>query len=248
MRKYGLIGFPLSHSFSPDYFKKKFEQLGILDAEYTSYPLANIDKLPALINEGINGLNVTIPYKEKVMPYLDNLDETSRTINSVNTIKVIDGKLYGYNTDVYGFEMSIAPLLSDKNVSRALVMGTGGSSKAVAYVLKKLGLEVRFVSTSNKGISYDDLDKEIMDSHQVIVNTTPLGMYPKIDAMPSIPTQYIGKSHLCYDLIYNPEKTLFLERAEAKGAMISNGLHMLRLQADKSWQIWNEDYTNRTKP
>lgn len=239
-RKFGLIGYPLSHSFSAQYFKLKFSNENITDAEYLSYPIENLGHIFNLFEKGLLGLNVTIPYKEKVIPCLDGLDETAEKIGAVNTIKVSNGKIIGYNTDVYGFEKSITPYLVKKHSKNGLILGTGGASKAVAFVFDKLGYKVNFVSRTKGDYSYEDLNQEIVENHGVIVNCTPLGTAPKIEEFPNIPYQFLSAKHLLYDLIYNPEKTVFLKKAEAQGATIKNGHEMLVLQAEKSWSIWND--------
>ncbi|HMQ06943.1 MAG TPA: shikimate dehydrogenase [Saprospiraceae bacterium] len=239
-KKYGLIGYPLSHSFSPGYFKEKFKKEGIRNAEYKPYPLKSLQEFNELMEIGLTGLNVTIPYKESIMPYLDELDEVSAAIGAVNTILFQEGKLYGYNTDAYGFEQSVMQLLQNSPVNSALVLGSGGSSKAVIWVLNHLGIKTRIISRQHNYIRYDELDPDFISDHRLIVNTTPLGMYPDIEAFPPIPYNGIGHQHFCFDLVYNPEKTIFLQLSERRGARISNGLNMLKLQANKSWEIWNQ--------
>ena len=243
---YGLIGCPLTHSFSKSFFNKKFEAESI-NAEYVNFEIPDIDFLMEIFSENpeLQGLNVTIPYKEQIIPYLDEIDSIAAEIGAVNVIKVIktenDFKLKGYNSDIVGFTRSIRPLLTndDKN---ALVLGTGGAAKAVTAGLKSLGINVTPVSRSKKSnvLTYSELDKDIMRDNTVIVNTTPLGMYPHTDNCPDIPYEYLTKDHLCYDLIYNPEKTLFLQKAETQGCRIKNGNEMLLLQALESWSIWNK--------
>lgn len=243
MNVYGLIGYPLSHSFSPDYFAKKFELLNIKDSSYQSFPIPNIEELSKLLtdNNSIKGLNVTIPYKTSVMDYLDKVDLAAKEIGAVNTIKIDNNKrLIGYNTDVYGFERSLTPLLTKP--IKALVLGTGGAAKAVTYVLKKLNIEFILISRNNsKGITYNNLSEEIISSHLLIINTTPIGMYPNDDSKPDIPYHLLTNDHILYDLVYNPEETLFLKAGKEKGATIKNGLEMLHLQADKSWDIWQNN-------
>jgi len=237
---YGLIGYPLSHSFSPAYFKKKFAELRI-DAAYRPFPLAGVNEFVPLLkaNPDILGLNVTIPYKESIISYLDEIDEVAEKIGAVNCISIKKGTKKGYNTDTTGFEQSLVPLLTLQHTD-ALVLGTGGSSKAVAYVLDKLG--VRFMTVSRYiaggGITYGELTPEIIAQHKLIINTTPLGMYPNPDGLPDIPYDAIGKDHLLYDLIYNPEETKFLLKGKENNAAIKNGFEMLKLQADASWDIW----------
>lgn len=238
IKQYGLIGFPLSHSFSPDYFKQKFENENII-AQYKSYPLLNVKDFPQLIKENIfYGLNVTIPYKEAIIQYLDEIDEVAHTIQAVNCIAFYKGKLIGYNTDVFGFEQSITPLLNERK--NALVLGTGGASKAVQYVFKKLDINFQLVSRNNNKncINYSEANKQI-SNFNIVVNTTPLGMKPNTNECPSINFEKINKSYLFYDLIYNPTETLFLQQAKAKGANVKNGLEMLELQAEESWRIWH---------
>ena len=238
MSLYGLIGYPLSHSFSPAYFKEKFRREQLDGCEYRAFETESIDRsfLDALVDQGVSGFNVTIPYKEEIICYLDDLSEESAAIGAVNTVKVTEGRLVGYNTDVYGFEASLK--MKDLNISKALILGSGGASKAVRYVLDKHNIAYRIVSRKRHYLSYEELDQSILESCQLVVNTTPLGMYPKLDQCPDIPYQWITQKHLVYDLIYNPEKTLFLDKAEKQSARIQNGLLMLELQAEKSWEIW----------
>ncbi|MDD2961786.1 MAG: shikimate dehydrogenase [Muribaculaceae bacterium] len=243
---YGLIGYPLGHSFSKDYFNQKFLAEGI-NANYINFEIPDINFLMEIISENnnLNGLNVTIPYKEQVIPYLDELDDDARAIGAVNVIKFIKSKnsikLKGYNSDVIGFCNSIEPLLRLHNTD-ALILGTGGAAKAVEFGLKKLGIGTQYVSRTRQenAITYDDLDEEAMHKYTVIVNTTPLGMYPNVGQCPDIPYQYITPDHLCYDLLYNPDETLFLKKAKEKNAVIKNGLEMLLLQAFAAWNIWQE--------
>lgn len=243
---YGLIGYPLSHSFSKGYFAKKFEKEGIKDSFYDSFPLENIDLFPQLLaeNPNFNGINVTIPYKQQVIPFLDELDKNAAAIGAVNTIKFQDGKLIGFNTDVYGFEQSLLPIINQKydkkTTLKSLVLGTGGAAKAIFYILKKNHLNPTFVSRTPKPnqLTYSDLDKNIIDESQIIINTTPLGMSPKIDTCPDLPYELLTNNHILYDLVYNPEITLFLQKGKEQGATIKNGLEMLHLQAEKAWEIW----------
>lgn len=244
MRQFGLIGYPLGHSFSKLFFTEKFEKEKI-DAQYELYPLETIEQFPDLINSvQLTGLNVTIPYKEKVMKYLDELDDTAAKIGAVNVIKFIQTrngvKLKGYNSDAIGFENSIKKVL-DSKYRKALLLGTGGASKAIKYSLEKLGIEVQYVSrTKGVGIlSYEDINADIIRTHSLIVNSTPVGMYPAIDACPNIPYEFITKDHLLYDAIYKPDQTLFLKNGEAHGARTINGLEMLYGQAKAAWEIWN---------
>ena len=242
---YGLIGYPLTHSYSRVYFNNKFESEGI-NAEYVNFEIPDIGDFMELMAEypDLMGLNVTIPYKQQVIPYMNSLDEEARIIGAVNVIKITrkgeDFTLNGYNSDVVGFRDSLAPLITD-NRKKALILGTGGASRAVARGLSTLGVESQLVSrTAREGvITYQDLTPEIMDTHKVIVNTTPLGMYPHVDECPDIPYDLLSTEHLCYDLLYNPDVTLFMKKARAKGAVVKNGLEMLLLQAFESWRIWN---------
>ena len=244
MRKFGLIGYPLGHSFSPPYFAKKFRDEGIDDAVYEAYPIDHIDKFMELIDSNTIGINVTIPYKELVMIYLDDMSEAAKTIGAVNTIHHIEGRLIGYNTDYYGFKKSLLKMLGNVTISNALVLGTGGSSKAVRYALDQMGIKYSLVSRNTSYLSYGDLNQKIIEEHKLIINTTPLGMFPSIDTFPVIPYASISSKHFCYDLVYNPEKTVFLTEAEKRGATVKNGYDMLILQAEKSWQIWNQKPNN----
>ena len=244
-RLYGLIGYPLGHSFSQDFFNKKFESEKI-DARYMNFEIEDIGELMEVVAQypNLNGLNVTLPYKEQVIPYLDELDENAAKIGAVNVIKFTGSgaslKFKGYNSDVIGFTDSISPLLNE-NRKKALILGTGGAAKAVNCGLQNLGVETTFVSRSERenGLTYSQLTPEIIANHKVIVNTTPLGMYPHIDECPDIPYQYLTPEHLCYDLLYNPDVTLFMRNAADNGAETKNGLEMLLLQAFAAWQIWN---------
>ena len=238
--KLGLIGYPLSHSFSPRYFAEKFSNLNIQDSEYLAYSINQIDKINAIFESGVTGLNVTIPYKEQVIPYLDELSEEAREIGAVNTIKIENGKKVGYNTDVYGFQASLLGQIGDAKIEQALILGSGGASKAVKFVLSKLGIDAKIVSRKKEFLTYKALDSEIIQTHKLIVNTTPLGMFPKVDHCPDLPYDGLTKQHFLYDLVYNPPKTLFLKKGELAGASIKNGNDMLILQAEKSWEIWND--------
>lgn len=234
---YGLLGYPLGHSFSRNYFNNKFEAEDI-DAEYINFEIPDINMLMEVISEyyNLNGLNVTIPYKEQVIPFLDELDEDAANIGAVNVIKIIhknnDLILKGYNSDVVGFCDSISPLIKP-HMKKALILGTGGAAKAVCYGLKKLGIESQFVSRkkTENTITYPEINKDIIDEHHIIVNTTPLGMYPNVDDCPDIPYELLTEKHLCYDLLYNPDETLFMKNAKGYGATVKNGLEMLLLQA-----------------
>jgi shikimate dehydrogenase len=241
MRKFGLIGYPLTHSFSQRYFTEKFEREGISDASYSVYPLQRIEELTGLFSDpALRGLNVTIPYKEQVLAFLDDKNEVVREINACNCIKIEDGKKVGYNTDVVGFRDSLLGKLQPHH-THALILGTGGAAKAVEYVIKKLGLVYRRVSRDPRpsDLSYEQVDASLLRSFTLIINTTPLGMYPKIDDCPPLPYEAIGPLHYLFDLVYNPEKTLFLKKGEGQGAVIENGYEMLIGQAEESWRIWN---------
>jgi len=245
MRKFGLIGKNISYSFSENYFTEKFRTEKIADTTYHTYDLDTISELPKLLkkNKQLKGLNVTIPYKEQVVPYLDEINKQARKIGAINTIKITKkGKLKGYNTDYYGFKQSLLPHLKPHHTS-ALILGTGGASKAVAYALKKLGIKYFYVSrniSEKATFTYQSLSKFAIQKNTIIINCTPLGTYPNIDACPNIPYQEITEKHLLFDLIYNPEETKFLQFGKQKKATTINGLRMLQLQADKSWQIWNK--------
>ncbi|HEY3404933.1 MAG TPA: shikimate dehydrogenase [Ohtaekwangia sp.] len=242
---FGLIGATVSHSFSKAYFDEKFFRDGLRDYHYELFPLKNITEIETLLKDtkGLTGLNVTIPYKEQVLPYLDEVDGFAKKIGAVNVIKIKDGKLKGYNTDSDAFLETIEKWLPENVKLKALVLGTGGSSKAVQEALKKLNIEFQLVSRdARKGvISYADLDKnpKLLEETKLVINTTPLGMSPNTEAMPSVNFEHIGSDHYVYDLIYNPARTLFLQKAEMAGAKIKNGLEMLHVQAEKSWTIWN---------
>ncbi len=237
----GLIGYPLTHSFSKKYFTEKFERENIEGWQYELFPLERIEDLPDLLNQqpSIVGLNVTIPYKEAVIPYLDEVDE-SAAFGAVNTIKIIDGKLLGFNTDVYGFEVSLKPMLKAHHQA-ALILGTGGAAKAVASVLERLGIAYQYVSrTPSEGqISYKNIDKNTINKHTLIVNTTPLGMYPNVANCPDLPYEMLTDEHILYDLVYNPNVTTFLKKGKKHKSCVKNGLEMLYLQAERAWEIWH---------
>ena len=245
-RRFGLIGFPLAQSFSPGYFSSKFGREGLANCRYDAFPLSSIDQFVKLLDDtpGLEGLNVTIPYKSQVIPYLDELSEEAAYIGAINVIKIKNGHLTGYNSDDYGFEKSLLNFLPSSIPIglKAQVLGTRGAAKAVQFVLKKLGIPFLFVSrkASDSAIAYEEITPTIFESHQLVVNTTPLGMAPNIEACPSIPYELTTSGHYCYDLVYNPEKTRFLALAEAAGGNIQNGLLMLYLQAEKAWEIWND--------
>ncbi len=242
MKLYGLIGRNIDYSFSRKYFSEKFSNEQI-DARYRNFDLEDIAQITDILKEeNIDGLNVTIPYKQEVMLFLDRLDPDAEKIGAVNTIKIEEnGKLAGYNTDHWGFKESIQPLLK-KYHKKALILGTGGASRAVAFALNSLNISYRFVSrepSSEEQISYSDLDRNIMEENTIIINSTPLGTFPNIEDSPDIPVQFLNKKHLVYDLIYNPAETALMKMAIQQGATAANGLRMLQLQAEKAWEIWN---------
>jgi len=240
---FGLVGKDISYSFSRGYFKKKFEDMGLKDYTYQNFDLPTISEFPSIFKntENIKGLNVTIPFKEVVMAHLDDIDIAAKKIGAVNTIKFSQDGLKGFNTDAYGFEKSIEPYLRDHH-KKALILGTGGASKAVAFVLEKLGISFSFVSRSgkNNGYSYNNLSDDIITEHTLIINCSPVGTFPNIEEKPAIPYNKINKNHLLFDLIYNPEETAFLSAGRENGAAICNGHKMLEFQAEKSWEIWNQ--------
>ncbi len=244
---YGLIGYPLSHSFSKKYFTEKFEKENILDCEFNAFSIEKIELLPQLVkdNPTLKGLSVTIPYKESVIPFLDELDATAKKIGAVNCIKISVGKLIGYNTDAFGFRQSIKPFLESHH-ERALIFGTGGASKAVEYILSEIGIDCHFVARnkskvkSQKVFEYEEVNENMLNAFKLIINATPLGMFPNVDTCPAIPYQFISSSHLLYDLVYNPVETKFLKKGKSKGAGIVNGFSMLQHQAEEAWRIWNK--------
>ena len=240
MRNYGLIGKSLIHSFSPRYFRDKFNELCINDCSYQAFELPSLGQIKALIYKNdLSGFNVTIPYKQLIIPYLDEISLIASEINSVNTVTVKNDLLCGENTDYLGFENTLLKYLQSFH-KRALIFGTGGSSKTITYVLKSLGIECTHVSQSNHDLmNYTQIDNYMIKSHQILINTTPLGTFPKVDTCVDIPYSAITKNHLCYDLVYNPKESLFLAKSKLNGAMIVNGLDMLKIQADKSWKLWN---------
>lgn len=247
MKKYGLIGYPLKHSFSYRFFGDKFEVENI-DAVYDNYEISDIKMLPSIISSepDLWGLNVTIPYKEQVIPFLDEMDETAANIGAINVIKIIrkngNIRLKGYNSDIIGFQNSIAPMLNKDIHKKALILGTGGAAKAVFYGLEALGIESKYVSRTpnSSNLSYSDLSKEVLHEYKVVVNASPLGTFPDVDKCPDIPYELLTEEHLLYDLVYNPPITKFLSLGEARGAKIKNGYEMLELQALGAWDIWSE--------
>jgi shikimate dehydrogenase len=241
--RFGLIGKNIDYSFSKVYFTKKFKALKLDHYTYENFDFQEISELENVLknNQNIKGFNVTIPYKEAIIPYVSAMDAIAKEIGAVNTIKITTEGIKGYNTDYYGFQKAIEPLLENHHTF-ALILGTGGASKAVAYVFKILGISYKFVSrkAENDQFSYSNLNQKILDKYTIIVNCTPLGTYPNMERKPEIPYQYISPKHLLFDLIYNPEKTTFLLAGEAQGAQIKNGETMLEQQAEKAWEIWNE--------
>jgi shikimate dehydrogenase len=249
MRTFGLLGYPLSHSFSQKYFAEKFRLENIADCEYLNFPIENISELHSLLLKypHLKGLNVTIPHKESVIRYLDDMDLDAKRIEAVNTIKILKNGnktiLKGYNTDFYGFWKAIEPLIN-VNHKKALILGTGGASKAVAYAFRTNGIECKYVSRTPKNtdtFSYQELTRELVESYPVIVNSSPLGTYPKVDEFPDIPYHFLTSKNLLYDLVYNPPETSFMKQGKEFSAVTSNGLSMLHFQAEKAWEIWNSD-------
>jgi len=245
MNVYGLIGHPLTHSFSKKYFTEKFEKESINNSLYELFDIDSIDQLTNIINNNSNlkGLNVTIPYKEQVIPFLTSLSDEAKKIGAVNTIKIEGDELIGHNTDYFGFKQSLKPFIKITH-ERALILGTGGASKAVYHALKDLNIGCLFVSRNPKNkneIGYNDVNEYVIKHHQIIINTTPVGTFPAINNKPAINYSFLTPNHLLYDLVYNPEETAFLREGKLKGSMTFNGLQMLQLQAEKTWEIWNSN-------
>lgn len=244
MRLYGLIGFPLTHSFSKKYFDHKFANEAIKDCFFENFPLKNIEEVKKLISDHphLRGLAVTIPYKKKIIRFLDEGTEAVKQMVACNCVKIEKGKLKGYNTDTTGFERSFVKRLQPHH-TKALILGTGGAADAVAYVLRKLGFEYLFVSRSEDikplTISYKALAGALLQDHTIIINCTPAGTYPKTEEYPQIPYQYLTRKHYLFDLVYNPAKTKFLQKGEEQGAITCNGYEMLEIQAEENWRIWN---------
>ena len=250
MRQFGLIGYPLSHSFSQKFFTEKFLQENIVNAKYDNFPIPSIESFAGLWKENPNleGLNVTIPYKKEVIPFLQHSSAVVQEINACNCIRKFNGELYGYNTDVIGFEKSLLPFLRPHH-TQALILGTGGASAAVQWVLQKLNIQFQLVSRNTNtieantemkaSISYEQLNKSMIESHTLIINSSPLGMFPNVNEAPLIAYEGITAEHHLYDLVYNPTETLFMQNGLAKGATVQNGLAMLHIQAEESWAIWN---------
>ncbi len=248
MRLFGLIGFPLSHSFSAKYFEKKFAEERIPDAEYRLFPLKDITELQSLIglNPDLQGFNITIPYKVAILPYLDQISDSAKAIGAVNCVRIerlnSDIRLTGHNTDAHGFSESLVPLLKSYH-RKALVLGTGGASKAVCYALQQLGITTTLVSRASHDantLNYSQLTETKVNDNLLIINTTPVGTYPDADKFPDIPYQFLGKHHILYDLVYNPAETQFMLKGLEAGATAKNGFQMLELQAERSWEIWND--------
>lgn len=247
IKRYGLIGKNIDYSFSRTYFADKFEKKKDNKSTYVNFDLQQISEFSELLSthDDIRGLNVTIPYKQSIIPYLDSLSKKAQKIGAVNTIQITKkGKLKGYNTDWYGFYHSLKPLLKYSH-KRALILGTGGASRAIEYALKKLGIKYQFVSrvASVDCLSYQDLNKELLNNHTIIINTTPVGTFPNVDQYPDVPMEYITTKHIVYDLIYNPEETTLMKLAKEKGATVKNGYEMLVLQAEKAYKIWNRPFS-----
>lgn len=248
MKRFGLIGYPLGHSFSKKYFTEKFEKENITDCEYELYPLESLDELPNLIKsvKGLKGLNVTIPYKEQVLKFLDEIDPKAEQIGAVNIVKIQGKKLIGFNTDYIGFKESLIKFIgSNPMPEKALILGTGGASKAVKVVLKDLNIDYNIVSRNpiEDQISYDSLNTSIpqhLNTHKLIINTTPLGMAPKTESLPDLPYQLLTTDHFLYDLVYNPMKTAFMQKGIDDHCWVKNGLEMLYGQAEAAWKIWND--------
>ena len=241
----GLIGYPLSHSFSKRYFAEKFSEEGLTGYRYENYALPDLEKLPQLLRDhpSLRGLNVTIPHKQSVLQYMNSVDHEAAQIGAVNTIVVDpDGILRGYNSDIYGFEQSLKRFIPEDFKGQALVLGTGGASKAVGFVLGKMNIGFQSVSrkSSPLTLTYGELDQSILTTHALIVNTTPLGTYPQIHQVPALPYEFIGTDHFLYDLVYNPTTTAFMQRGLDRGAAVKNGYEMLVLQAERSWAIWHQ--------
>jgi shikimate dehydrogenase len=242
MKRYGLIGYPLTHSFSQKYFSEKFLKEHLNDHVYENFPIKAISELKDILasHGDLYGFNVTIPYKKEVLSYLDECSPAVESMGACNCVKISDGKLSGFNTDVVGFEKSLRPFLRPEHTA-ALILGTGGAAVAVAYVMDQFGIPYQYVSRqkTSTNITYSDIDQQILADHSLIINTTPLGMYPAVNDCPPLPYQWLNAKHHCFDLIYNPTETLFLQKAAAQNATTQNGAEMLIIQAEESWRIWN---------
>jgi shikimate dehydrogenase len=245
MRLFGLIGYPLAQSFSKRYFTGKFEKEGLTDCSFENFSIPTIEEFPGLLRDhpSLEGIAVTIPYKQLVLKYVNDVTGIPAGLYACNCIRIRAGKLYGYNTDHIGFEKSLAPLLQSHH-RYALLLGNGGATAAAAYALRNLGIDYKIVSRrlhDGATLTYKDIDKNIIDRHTLIINTTPLGMYPDIDSSPDLPYDMLTPRHLLFDMVYNPEKTTFLQKGEERGAAIKNGYEMLVLQAEENWRIWNKE-------
>jgi shikimate dehydrogenase len=243
MRLFGLIGYPLTHSFSKKYFEEKFKRESLTDCSFKNFPIVSVDELKIIIREnpGLEGLAVTIPHKQSVVSLLDDDKHIHRNLKACNCIKIREGKLIGYNTDTTGFEKSLLPLLKDIH-RHALILGNGGAAEAVKFVLRDHNIDYKVVSRrlhDDSSLCYSELGKEVLEKYKVIINTTPLGMYPQIDSYPDMPYDLVNSGHILFDLIYNPAKTIFLKKGEERGAVIQNGYDMLVYQAEENWRIWN---------
>lgn len=243
MRSFGIIGYPLGHSFSQRYFTEKFAREGITDAVFKVFPIPDITALPAMLQaeKELEGFCITIPHKKSVIAYLDETSAAVRAMQACNCVRIRQGKLYGYNTDTIGFERSFTPQLQPHH-TQALILGTGGAAAAVEYALQKLGIGYRFVSRKKLDgqFTYEELTEEVLASYPVIINCTPLGTYPNVEEAPPIPYQYINSRHYLYDLVYNPAVTRFLQEGVNRQALIKNGYDMLTIQAEENWKIWND--------
>lgn len=243
LREFGLLGRNIDYSFSRTYFAEKFQRESIEDARYRNFDFPSLDDgFEDFLDSGIAGMNVTIPYKEAIIPYLDEVDSVAQSIGAVNTVQFVDGKKIGFNTDAFGFQTALEPMLMP-NISEVLILGTGGASKAAAYVCKSMGMRVKYVTRnpkSDKHISYEKLCKDGFGSAKLIVNASPVGTFPNIENAPQLPYALIDDSFILFDMIYNPAETLFLRRGKSQGAKVKNGLEMLVNQAEKAWEIWNK--------
>ncbi len=237
MKTFGLIGKNISYSFSRNYFNNKFKNQNISNTQYINFDIDNLSELNNIFKINNCGFNVTIPYKETIIPYLDSLDFHAQKIGAVNTIKIENGKKIGFNTDWIGFKKSLQPLLKPHH-TKALILGTGGASKAIIYALEELQIKTLVISRTGK-ITYEDLSEEIIKNHTIIINCTPLGTFPNVNQSPNMPYNFLTNNHLAYDLIYNPAETLFLKKCKENGAIVKNGLEMLEIQAEEAWNIWN---------
>jgi shikimate dehydrogenase len=241
-KQFGLVGKNIDYSFSKKYFTEKFEKENLINHNYQNFDIQSVFEITQIVkNPNLCGLNVTIPYKEEIIPFLDKISKKAKKIGAVNTIKITKkGKLKGYNTDFFGFQKSLSSLLNEHH-KKALILGTGGASKAVAFALKKLGIQYTFVSQKLRRdyLSYEKLNEAIFQEYQIIINCTPLGTFPDINSCPNIPYNLLNVNHIVFDLVYNPEETTFLQKAKQNGATTKNGMEMLVFQAEKAWEIWN---------